>query len=109
MFVFAGDFNVIGYTRKRIGSQLTTYKNLTVPESFRYVAYSVGTTATNWSGSTTAADIHVYQSLNDFEQGWANGDAANDNRTKKVIFDLADNSWVVRVPKAERCESICHC
>ncbi|QIW57536.1 hypothetical protein GU334_00740 [Lactococcus raffinolactis] len=98
--LFAGDFNVIGYTRKRIGSQLTTYKNLTVPESFRYVAYSVGTTATNWSGSTTAADIHVYQSLNDFEQGWANGDAANDNRTKKVIFDLADNSWVVRVPKA---------
>jgi uncharacterized protein (TIGR02145 family) len=90
---FAGSFTVTDYpsSLNRIGMQLTTFANMTPPPGYRYAAFSVGTTASTWSGSTTAADVHIYKSLSDFVQEWT-----SDNKLKKVIFDLQDSCWLVR-------------
>ncbi|MFV0529121.1 MAG: Ig-like domain-containing protein [Lachnospiraceae bacterium] len=89
---FAGDVTFDGYPNKqRIGIQQTSYGNVTLPESYRYAVFSVGSISTVASGSTVA-DILAYKSLSDFTQTWS----ANDARSQFLVYDLWDNSWLVR-------------
>jgi len=92
---FDGALNFNGYTgRQRIGMQLTSFKNLTLPAGYRYAVFATGEIPITASGMTTT-QVLVYKSLSDFTQTWAASE-----RSQLAVLDTKDNAWLVRQPQA---------
>jgi hypothetical protein len=91
---FAGSLSFPGYDRQRLGAQITSFENVTPPAGYRWAAFAVGDAKAAMS-LTNQADVLFYRSLADFKQDWPSADTA-----KFLLFDTADNTWVVREPSA---------
>ena len=106
---FAGTLEAIGYelgdvhttgakTFDRLVISSYAYDNITLPEGYRYAVFNKGTEtglSSPLSGQGQSGHIYLYKSLDDFVQLW--GSTAN---SQQVVYDLADNSWLVRPEEA---------
>ncbi|MDR1775031.1 MAG: Ig-like domain-containing protein [Actinomycetes bacterium] len=84
-------------TYDRLAISSNAYKNVTLPDGYRYAVYVVGTatgTSSYNSSSGYSGQIYVYKSLDDVLQAW-NGSSNHQH----VVYDLADDTWLVRQPK----------
>ena len=78
---FAGSLTFNGYEgRQRIGMQLTSFKNLTLPDGYRYATVSP-------LDLSTLTQVLAYKSLDDFNAG------------AQAVLDIQDNAWLVRQPQ----------